>query len=186
MYKSDFTNLINSWGGSLEFLDNPYFLTDSFCIYYDKEHQNIENWWVRDKTDTLCLPLEFEIITYFRILVIGKPDFYKTKFVSAYISTNTDTFRQRSTNFTENIWEITVKGDTTYLSIIEGPNFEKYADQIANKLKEVDACVFVYDRYTSDWFESIERFINDNMKLLKKHSISFMRKCSKREYSIWR
>ena len=87
--------------------------------------------------------------------------------VSTYISTNTDTFKQKSTNFTENIWEITVKGDTTYLSIIEGPNFEKYADQIANKLKEVDACVFVYDRYTMDWFESIERFINDNMKLLK-------------------
>ena len=81
MYRSGFTNLINNWGGSLNFLDNPYFLTDSFCIYYDKKHQNIENCWARDEGDTQYLSIELDITTYFRILVIGKPDYYKTKFV---------------------------------------------------------------------------------------------------------
>ena len=166
MYKSGFTNLINNWGGSLNFLNDPDILANSFCNYYDKEQKNIENCWARDEGDTQDLFLELDIITYFRILVIGKPDFYKTKFVSTFTGTNTDTFKQKSTNFTENIWEITVNLNTACLSIIEGPNFEKYADQIANKLKEVDACVFVYDRYTMDWFESIERFIKRNKKLL--------------------
>ena len=169
MYKSGFINLINNWGGALNFLNEPDILANSFCNYYDKEQKNIQNCWVWDERDTLCLPLELDIITYFRILVIGKPDYYKTKFVSTFTDTDTDTdtFRQKSTNFTENVWEITVNLNTVFLCIIEGPNFEKYTDQIANKLKEVDACVFVYDRYTMDWFESIERFINDNKKLLK-------------------
>ena len=102
----------------------------------------------------------------FNILVVGKDQFYKSKFISTYTDKKLERLYEKSLCFTENIKEIKTENSSVILNVIEGPKLNEYSSLIADKLESVDACIFVYDRDTEDSFEAVQRFFKINKQLL--------------------
>ena len=161
----DFTDLINEWRGSINYLEEPNSLTDALCKYYDNEN-TFKSCLYRYKTCENNLISNDKIKYFCNILVVGKDNLYKSKFVSIYTNTKFEKLSERSPYFIENTKEIKTENSNVILNVIEGPKLNEYSSLIADKLESVDACIFVYDRYTEDSFEAIEGFVWANWQLL--------------------
>ena len=59
-------------------------------------------------------------------------------------------------------------GCIAVLNIIESPNLDKCGDQIADQLKDIHACIFVFELWIHEPFESFKEFTAANRKSLKK------------------
>ena len=74
---------------------------------------------------------------------------------------------EKSVSFTSNVKVMQSSGCTAILNIIESPTFYKYKDQIADQLKNVHACIFVFETCSQGSFEAVKEFTKKNRKLLK-------------------
>ena len=74
---------------------------------------------------------------------------------------------EKSVLFTSNMKVMQSNGWIVVLNIIESPNLDKYKDQIADQLKDVHACIFVFETCAHGSFKAVKEFTKKNRKSLK-------------------
>ena len=153
--RESFSDLISK---STKDEDYSWSLTDAFSSYYDNHQKDIQSAYA---------PFEVNDKIYLNILIIGNNNSWKSKFVLKYVGSKYSKLYEKSVSFTSNTKIIQSNGCIAILNIIESPTLDKYKDQIADQLKDVHVCIFVFERCAKGSFEAVKEFTKTNHKLLK-------------------
>ena len=84
-----------------------------------------------------------------------------------YVGSKLDKLHEKSASFTSNTKVMQSNGCIAVLNIIESPTLDRCGDQIADQLKDVHVCIFVFELWTLEPLESVKKFTTANKKSFK-------------------